>query len=123
MPPDRDRADSPLRWLENARADLALGKVALPPDGLYEHLCFHAQQAVEKSLKAVLLKMRIEFPFTHNLQALFDLMPSELHVPPQILEAVVLNPYAVAIRYPGETEPVTQSDYRDAINLAEAVTQ
>jgi len=84
---------------------------------------FHAPQAVEKSLKAVLLKMRVEFPFTHNLQALFDLMPSELHVPPQILEAVVLNPYAVATHYPGETEPVTESDYRDAIHLAEAVTQ
>lgn len=67
--------------------------------------------------------MRVEFPFTHNLQALFDLMPSELHVPPQILEAVVLNPYAVDTRYPGETEPVTESDYRDAIHLAEAVTQ
>jgi HEPN domain-containing protein len=120
---DRDRADAPLRWLQNARADLALAKVALPPGGLYEHLCFHAQQAVEKGLKAVLLKMRIEFPFTHNLQALFDLVPSELHVPRGISDAVILSPYAVATRYPGESEPVTESDYREAIRLAESVTQ
>jgi len=43
----------PRRWLENARADLALARSPLPLGGLYEHLCFHAQQAAEKSLKAV----------------------------------------------------------------------
>ncbi len=122
MPPEEQRADAPLRWLENARADLALAGVSLPPGGLYEHLCFHAQQAVEKSLKAVLLQLGIEFPFTHNLQALLDRLPSWLEVPPQVLEAVILNPYAVATRYPGELETVTESDHRDAMRLAEAVT-
>lgn len=123
MPPEGQRADAPLRWLENARADLALAGVALPPGGLYEHLCFHAHQAAEKSLKAVLLQMGVEFPFTHNLQALFDLLPSDLRTPSTIFEAVDLNPYAVAARYPGETEAVTKSDYRDAMRLADAVTQ
>ncbi len=123
MPPKGQRADAPLRWLENACADLALAGVALPPGALYEHLCFHAHQAAEKSLKAVLLHLEVEFPFTHNLQALFDLLPSNLHTPSQILEAVDLNPYAVATRYPGEFEPVTQDDHRDAMRLAEAVTQ
>ncbi|HIJ64942.1 MAG TPA: HEPN domain-containing protein [Candidatus Hydrogenedentes bacterium] len=122
MPPEQQRADAPLRWLRNARADLALAGVALPPGGLYEHLCFHAHQAAEKSLKAVLLRMGVEFPFTHNLQALFDLLPAELEVPSRILEAVDLNPYAVSTRYPGEIETVTESDYVDAVRLAEAVT-
>ncbi len=123
MPPDDQRADAPLRWLKNALADLALARVTLPPGGLYEHLCFHAHQAAEKSLKAVLLQTRIEFPFTHNLQALFDLLPSELHTPSRLFEAVDLNPYSVATRYPNEIEPVTESDYREALGLAETVTQ
>ncbi len=123
MLPDGQRADAPIRWLENARADLALARVALPPGALYEHLCFHAHQAAEKSLKAVLLKMEVEFPFTHNLQALFDLLPSALRTPSDVLEAVDLNPFAVATRYPGESEPVTENDYHDAIRLAETVTQ
>lgn len=123
MPLEGQRADDPVRWLENAQADLALARVALPPGGLYEHLCFHAQQAAEKSLKAVLLTLRVEFPFTHNLQALLDLMPAELLAPAPILEAVELNPYAVTARYPGESEPVTESDYQDALRLAGAVVQ
>ena len=123
MPPEGQRADDPVRWLENARADLALARVALPPGVLYEHLCFHAQQAAEKSLKAVLLKLRAGFPITHNLQALLDRMPKELLVPANVLETVDLNPYAVTARYPGESEPVTERDYQDAIRLAEAVVQ
>ncbi len=123
MPPEGQRADAPLRWLENARADLALAGVALPPGGLYEHLCFHAHQAAEKSLKAVLLQEGVEFPFTHNLQALFDLLPTELQTPSHIFEAVDLNPYAVATRYPGEFEAVTENDHLDAMRLAEAVIQ
>lgn len=123
MPPESPRADAPLRWLQNARADLALAKVPLPPGGLYEHLCFHAHQAAEKSLKAVLLHIRVEFPFTHNLQALFDLLPPEIEIPSDLKEAVDLNPYAVSTRYPGEFEPVTESDYRYAISLSEAVIQ
>ena len=122
MPPEERRADAPRRWLEHAYADLALAGVALPPGGMYEHLCFHAHQAAEKSLKAVLLRMGVDFPFTHNLHALLDLLPSSRQVPAPVLEAVDLNPYAAATRYPGETEPVTESDYRDAVRLAESVT-
>lgn len=97
--------------------------MALPPGALYEHLCFHAQQAVEKGLKAVLLKRGVEFPFTHNLQGLLDRMPPELNVPPGVLDAVALTPYAVAARYPGEFEPVSESDHQDAVRLAEAALQ
>lgn len=121
MRPNPDRADAPERWLENARADLALARVQLPPGGLYEHLCFHAQQAAEKSIKAVLLAAGVDFPFTHDLQALLDLLPAEPPVPPVIAQAVDLNPYAVATRYPGETEPATEDEHREAVRIAEAV--
>lgn len=121
MPPSPDKADAPLRWIDNARADLALASIPLPPGVTYEQLSFHAQQAAEKALKAVLLKCRVDFPFIHNLQALIDLLPSELFLPPELVCAVDLNPYAVTTRYPGEAEPVTEDEYREALRAAELV--
>jgi HEPN domain-containing protein len=123
MQRDSDRADAPSKWLSNARADLAIARIALPPGGLYEQLCFHAQQAAEKSTKAVLLKMGINFPFTHNLQALIDLLPPGLPRASVPTDAVDLNPYAVTTRYPGESEPVTEEEYLDALRIAEAVVE
>ena len=118
MQPSSDRADTPLRWLQNARADLSLASIPLPRGVTYEQLCFHAQQAVEKALKAILLKCGIDFPFTHNLQALLDLLPKELARPSDLISAVDLNPYAVATRYPGEAEPVSEAEYQDALRTA-----
>jgi HEPN domain-containing protein len=121
MQPSQQRADEPRRWQQLARADLAIAKVPLPPGGMYEQLCFHAQQAAEKSIKAVLLNLGVNFPFTHNLQALVDLIPAGLSLPPVLVEAVNLNPYAVITRYPTVTEPVTEEDYLEAVRIAEDV--
>src|SRR5687768_7678744 len=55
MPPEPISPGSPEDWLRYAKADLALARVPLPVGGLYALLCFHTQQAVEKSLKAVLI--------------------------------------------------------------------
>jgi HEPN domain-containing protein len=121
MSDESRRADAPARWLSNAQADLALAKVTLPPGGLYEHLCFHAQQAVEKALKAVLLELKIPFPYTHNIQALLNLLPVHVKNLSELDECALLSPYAVITRYPGEFEPVSEADYRDAVRIAENV--
>lgn len=113
----------PQRWLQNARADIAIAGIALPPGGMYEQLCFHAQQAAEKSIKAVLLHVGVQFPFTHNLQLLLDLLPDDIAVPTEVESAVELNAYAVLTRYPGELEPVTKSDHGRALAIAEAVIE
>ncbi|MGD0091486.1 MAG: HEPN domain-containing protein [Planctomycetota bacterium] len=46
---------SPEEWLRYARSDLAVARKPCQPEILLETLCFHAQQAAEKSLKAVLV--------------------------------------------------------------------
>ena len=48
---------SPEEWLGHALSDLKLAKLGKEetPDILPEQICFHAQQAVEKTFKAVLL--------------------------------------------------------------------
>jgi HEPN domain-containing protein len=61
---------------------------------------FHAQQAVEKMIKAVLAQRAIEFERTHKLRRLVALLRgSNIAYPPELTEAVALTPYAVELRY------------------------
>lgn len=61
---------------------------------------FHAQQAVEKALKAVLAVRDVEFPFTHDLGALAELSANAGAVlPPELSEIDQLTPFGVSLRY------------------------
>jgi HEPN domain-containing protein len=61
---------------------------------------FHAQQAVEKALKAVLADAGITFRRTHDISELLDLLTDHAVEPPPHADWLdELNPYAVAIRY------------------------
>ena len=121
MPHNASGAGSPDEWMKYARADLVFARLPLPTGGLYEQLCFHAQQAAEKALKALLVQLGIAVPKTHNLQGLVDLLPSKLANDPVFRDAPRLSIYAVTFRYPGEEEPITEDEYHDALKLAERV--
>jgi len=108
-------------WLRYARADLALAKIPLPEEGLYEQLCFHAQQAVEKCLKAVLIKFRVAFPKTHSIEHLIDLLPTEIPRNAKLIASARLTGYATVFRYPGDEEPVNEAAYHEAIQIAESI--
>ena len=54
-------AGSAQDWLRHARSDLALARMRKTKSLLYGHLCFHAQQAAEKALKAVMVHMGYAF--------------------------------------------------------------
>ena len=61
---------------------------------------FHAQQAVEKSLKAVLAARDVEFPFIHDIGGLADLCEEVGASLPDELDGVDrLTPYAAGMRY------------------------
>ena len=70
---------------------------------------FHAQQAVEKAIKSVLAKHLIEFPRTHNLTMLVELLRvNDIRLPADADELAQLTPFGVALRYDttaGEDEP------------------
>ena len=76
MPSDatKDRTGTAL-WLRDAKSDLALASVKKTKSIRYAHLCFHAQQAAEKAVKAVLLSYGADIPRTHDLAFLVDLLP------------------------------------------------
>ncbi len=65
MPPELEVA---FVSLEKTRQDLAaVGKWLTDADISDEIIGFHIQQAIEKSLKAILLSRTIDYPRTHNL--------------------------------------------------------
>lgn len=108
-------------WLRYAKSDLELARIEKPEGVLLENLCFHAQQAAEKTLKAVLIFLEIDFPRTHNIRTLLDLLPEGVDVPQEIEESAILTDYAVESRYPRDSEPVDDEEYRRVIGLAETV--
>jgi HEPN domain-containing protein len=65
-----DRASHARRWLAKAESDLTAAQRLLEGGGPYDAVCFHAQQAAEKALKALLAVADAPIPRTHNLEDL-----------------------------------------------------
>lgn len=124
MPSRRAVPGSPEDWLNRARGDLALARAPLPEGGFYEDLGFHAQQAAEKALKSVYVKYGWTFRYVHDLDELITgLKTHGVDVPMSVLEAVSLTPYAFEARYPSFSEPLTEEEYRQAVEIAEHVVE
>lgn len=64
-------------WVEKAENDLetAVRVVRSGPDFPTDTVCFHAQQCVEKYLKALLVSQSVAFPKTHSIRDLLALLP------------------------------------------------
>ena len=121
--PERFPPDDPREWLNRARSNLARANARVP--GAYlEDLCFDAQQAAEKALKAVLISRGVEFPYVHDLARLTGILESRgERVPDAVRRAAGLTRYAVQARYPGLEEPVSEQEYTGAVATAEAVVR
>jgi HEPN domain-containing protein len=121
MPPEQVSKGSPQDWLLHANSDLELARTGKSPGVLFETLCFHAHQAVEKAIKAVLLAHKVPIIKSHNIGALIKLLPEDIQRLPELKEAISLTDYAVLSRYPGDLEPVTEKEYKEALKLAKKV--
>lgn len=123
-PKRRSSPGSPEEWLEFAESDLALARLASQAETIRaEHVCFHAQQAAEKAIKAVLRARGVEFPLTHDLELLLDLLEEcGVRLPEKVRAAVSLTPYAVETRYPGFHEEISSAEVGEALGVAEEVT-
>jgi HEPN domain-containing protein len=114
---------SPEDWLVHARSDLAYARTGEhDPDILPNQVAFHAQQAAEKAIKAVLVHRAIAFPKTHDLKDLIKRWTSIGEVwPPELADTKSLNPYAFETRYPGYIHQISTTEVRKAIEAAEQV--
>ena len=82
----------------------------------YDGVCFHAQQCIEKYLKACLVETGLAFPKTHDLARLLDLiLPLEALWEAWRADLNLLSSFAVEFRYPGES--ATKDDARRAGRL------
>jgi HEPN domain-containing protein len=123
MPPKEIEPGEPEDWLRHAWGDLEIARTPRKTKILLEDLCFHAQQAIENALKAVLVFKSVPFLKTHNIRTIMDLLPKDLNLPEEANRAPILTDYAVLTRYPGDLEPVTEEEYLEAVRIAEAVVQ
>jgi HEPN domain-containing protein len=120
MPRDRPVPGSAEDWLAPAKGDLAIARAPLPEGAFLGDLCFHAQQAAEKALKAVYQNRGWTFRYTHDLDELITgLIGKGLNLPPEVVEADVLTGFAWESRYPGLSEPVTEDEYKEALQQAQ----
>lgn len=97
----RDLGDVAARFVRKARSDeIALDKLADDPDVPDDLIGFHAQQALEKLLKAALANAGIAPPRIHDLGELLTLLGDVgLSPPVSVSDARALVPWAVDFRY------------------------
>jgi HEPN domain-containing protein len=121
--PERHPPEDPREWLNRARSNLELARAWSA--GIYlEDLCFNAQQATEKAIKALLIQHDIEFPYVHDLSSLLTLLEGAgQELPEFVKQAERLTRFAVFTRYPGISPPVTEEEYKEAVSLAEEVVR
>lgn len=108
----------PEEWLRRARSNLARAALVDVRDVLLEDLCFDAQQAVEKALKALLVSRGLPPPRTHSISELLTLVGTLTPIPPELREAAGLTVYAVQTRYPGASESVSAVEHAEALRMA-----
>ena len=110
------------RWTKKAEGDLRAARLLLaanPPEP--DAVAFHAQQAVEKYLKAYLVHLGVDPPRTHDLITLFDLIaPHDDRLEPLRESARPLSPLAVQVRYPFADATVEEA--REALGHAEDIS-
>jgi len=105
--------DLPGDLLAVAREDLAAAEALDRAERVSDApVGFHAQQAVEKALKAAIASSGEDFPFTHDIGLLMQLcQDAGLELPADLAEADRLTPYGAAIRYGlGDPRAVPTSD-------------
>ena len=111
------------QWLARATEDLRAaqhGLAAEPP--LAEDVCFHAQQAAEKVLKAYLTWKGIEFERTHRIAYLIDMgARADAELGALHGEADALTLYAVRFRYPHPGSAPTTDEAREAMQIPRRV--
>lgn len=110
-------------WIAKAEEDLGVARMLLVQGPRYlGPIAFHAQQAAEKYVKAFLTHHQIEFPKTHELNELLDLMAQvDVELSDLLRPSDSLSKFAVETRYSSGPEPETIGEARHAIALAERV--
>ena len=88
-------------WIESAESDLAIIERIIDAPGLTHQASYHAQQAIEKTFKAIIEEHGMAFIKTHSLETLYAVVNSKLHVEFNTDLLIVLDQLYIDARYPG----------------------
>jgi len=117
----KDKPDLVRGWVAKAESDLFVVRQILDTPGPYDTACFHAQQAIEKFLKSVLLLYDVLAPRTHDLEEIQRLCLEVCPIPElAALDLTQITDYAVAARYDIEFWPERVA-LLEALSLVEEV--
>ena len=111
-------------WVDKAEGDFhtALRECRARKAPNYDAACFHAQQCIEKYIKARLQNAGIPFGKTHDLIALLELF---IKIEPLWetfrTSLIILNRYAVDFRYPGES--ASKTDAKEAVSIMQSLRE
>ncbi|MBM4082526.1 MAG: HEPN domain-containing protein, partial [Planctomycetes bacterium] len=115
--------EDPREWLNRAHSNILRARAVQP--GVYlEDLCFDAQQAAEKAIKALLIAREVDFPYVHDIAELLTLLEKAGQIIPQpVREAERLTRFAVFTRYPYFQEAVSPQEHQEAVAVADEVVR
>jgi HEPN domain-containing protein len=119
--PKREHVITVVReWVSKAENDLttAAHTLKLGANCPTDTVCFHAQQVVEKYLKALLTWRAMDFPKTHSVEELLALLPPTARPKLSEVDQERLTAYATVTRYPGNYEPISLAEARRAVAVA-----
>ena len=109
-------------WIKKADLDFKTAVRLSAETEFRDIVGFHAQQAVEKYLKALLTRHQIEFPKTHVIRRLLILLePVEPVIVDALDDANWLSPFGAEIRYPGDRAEALPGEEVRARQLAQEV--
>ena len=118
--PEEVRRELYEKWIRRAEEDLAVADQLLSDRVPYfGSIGFHSQQAAEKFLKAFLVWHQIEFPKTHDLSKLLELVAQRDKSLSESLQGIlVLTVYGLDTRYPADLPDLTENEATQAVELA-----
>lgn len=99
------------RWVEKAENDFRNAEyvLTLKENCPFDTVSYHCQQCVEKYLKALLILRGVDFPRTHDLVVLFNLLREVETLTVQVQDVQPLNRYSIAVKYFDNLCPRSQS--------------
>jgi HEPN domain-containing protein len=113
------------QWLVKAHEDWDAVEILIaqehPPKSA---ICFDCQQCIEKLLKAILVREQIEFPKTHDIGRLIELVRDFVPAASDFfLHAKKLSIHGVDARYPDEAIEISAVDMKQIVDITEKFRQ
>lgn len=120
-----DHSNEPREWLTKAEHELAAAQTLFQEDGFADTIAVHYHQTAEKALKAALLSLKIDFPFTHDLTILLQLCTNKNDSFLELKEtAITLSPLYIEQRYPFmDVEPYSHEELKHFLSAAQQIFQ